>query len=127
MGMTEAVRRPLRSRLPVLPVVFALVAGALAGGLTSYYGIQKTDTIVNNPPMEIESPNVTGRPMPEAIDTLVEAGFRVVAVGHGDVMAHEIGVVGQTLRVQGEHGYELRYCTARLPDCVPIDGPAFRP
>jgi hypothetical protein len=29
--------------------------------------------------------------------------------------------------VQGQHGYHLRYCTARLPDCVPIDAPPFKP
>ena len=109
-------------------VVVALLFGLLAGGLFSFYGISKdgTDTYITTPPAKFDSPRVTDLPMQEAIDTLVSSGYRVVGVGHGRVALQEEGFRGQVLRIVGEDGAALRYCTARLPDCVAIEAPPAR-
>jgi hypothetical protein len=107
-------------------VLVALVVGLVAGGLFSYYGISKdgTDTYIMAPPAKrFDSPRVTDMAMPDAIETLVSDGYRVVAVGHGRVVLQEMGSSGHVLRVVGEEGGRLRYCTARLPNCVAIQAP----
>lgn len=103
-------------------VSLALVVGVLAGGFFSYYGISKdgTDTHLVAEAREFESPRVADLPMQEAIATLVEDGYDVVAVGTGEVMLQELGFRGTVLRVRGEHGNKLRYCSKRFPDCLPI-------
>jgi hypothetical protein len=109
--------------------LLTLLFGLTAGGLVTYYGVGHHDRNIymTQPATRFDSPRVTDQPMDHAIDTLIDAGYRVVAVGHGKVILQEMGFVGGVLRVQGETGYRLRYCTARLPDCVPIKGPAFSP
>lgn len=109
-------------------MALTLALGSLIGGLFSYYGISKdgTDTFITSPPARFESPDVTELSMAEAIDVLVSKGYRVVAVGRGDVVLQEHGFRGQVLRVQGELGHRLRYCTARMPRCVAIDAPSIR-
>jgi hypothetical protein len=117
MGMVATLARPRWA-----PALVALVAGLALGGLFSYYGISKdgTDTFVTRPPLDFQSPDVTDLPVARAIDRLVAAGYRVVAVGHGPVQLQERGFRGNVLRIQGRDGTRLRYCSARLPDCVPI-------
>lgn len=105
------------------PVLAALVVGLVSGALFSYYGISKdgTDTYtVAAPAPRSESPRVTDLPMSDAIATLVDNGYRVVAVGRGKVTLQELGSRGHVLRIVGEHGSELRYCDSRFPECVPI-------
>jgi hypothetical protein len=106
--------------------VVALLIGLLIGGLFSYYGISKdgTDTYISTPIRKFDSPRVTDIVMPEAIETLVSAGYRVVAEGRGRVVLQENGFRGHVLRLVGEDGGRLRYCTARLPNCVAIEAPA---
>ena len=103
-------------------VLAALLIGALGGGLFSFYGISKdgTDSYITHPPAKFESPRVTDLPMREAIDTLVAEGYRVVAVGTGRVTLQEKGFPGHVLRIVGEDGDSLRYCTETL-GCSPIN------
>lgn len=110
-------------------VAFALLVGLLIGGLFSHYGISKdgTDTYIMAPPAKkFDSPRVTDMAMPDAIETLISDGYRVVTIGHGRVVLQEKGSPGHVLRIVGEEGGRLRYCTARLPNCVAIEAPPAR-
>ncbi len=100
----------------------ALVVGIAAGALTAQLlqDAPPADRGARGTLFSDHSPSVVDMPMGEAIDTLVEARFRVVAVGRGRVKLQELGVRRSVVRVQGRQGAGLRYCTARLPDCVPI-------
>jgi hypothetical protein len=118
MGTVVAVAR---SRWT--PALVALVLGVALGPLVAPYGINKdgSDVYISSPPAEFDSPSVVDMPVPDAIDRLVDAGYRVVAVGDGKVKLQELGFRGSVLRIQGWEGTRLRYCTARLPGCVRID------
>ncbi len=126
LGMaTVAVERE-QTRWSV--VALALVFGLVVGAFFSYYGISKdgTDTYITTPAAKFDSPRVTDLPMGEAIDNLVSSGYRVVAVGTGRVVLQEKGFRGHVLRIVGEDGGGLRYCTVRLPNCVAIEAPPGR-
>lgn len=103
-------------------VALALLVGLAAGALFSYYGISKdgTDTQIVAEPREFDSPRVADLPMQEAIEALVEDGYDVVAVGTRKVVLQELGFRGSVLRLRGEHGKKLRYCSQHFAACVPI-------
>lgn len=102
--------------------IAALLAGALLGACAVLLTTREAPAPVRSDvaTLDQETPDVIDMPMERAIDTLVDAGFRVMAVGRGRIKIHELGVRGHIVRVQGWHGTELRYCTARLPDCVAV-------
>ena len=108
-------------------IALTLVVGLALGVLGSQL-VDGNDAGANGERWEFhdESPRIVDVPMGAAIDRLVDAGFRVMAVGHGKVKLQELGTRGHVLRIVGWSGTRLRYCTARLPNCVFVD-PGYRP
>lgn len=121
MGTTVDAR--VRWGWIALTLVVGVALGVLASQLLDGKDVARADTDGRS---FDEAPRVIDVPMESAIDRLVQAGFRVMAVGHGKVKLQELGPRGSILRIQGWSGTRLRYCTARLPGCVFVD-PGYKP
>lgn len=69
---------------------------------------------------QFDSPRVTDLGVREGLQILLDDGYEVVVVGRGKIVLQELGYKGSVLKIRGDAGKRMRYCSPSLRQCVPI-------
>lgn len=100
--------------------LFVVALMTLALSASGCEGILDRDVEVIQKPPQFDSPRVTGFPVQEGLQILLDDGYDVVVVGRGTIILQELGYKGDVLEIKGDVGKRKRYCSPSVKRCVPI-------